>query len=117
MREPILGVAANGPADLVKDTDAATCREDVIDASMEVPVVVDFWADWCGPCKTLAPMLEKAVNAARGTARMVKLNIEETAENQALTQQMSIPPTPATYTFLQGRQVASVVGTRTKAVE
>src|SRR3546814_415634 len=110
MMEPILGVAANAPADLVKDTDAATFREDVIDASMEVPVVVDFWAEWCGPCKTLGPMLEKAVNAARGKVRMVKLNIEANAQNQALAQQMRIQSIPAVYAFFHGRPVDGFVG-------
>jgi len=110
MMEPILGAAATAPADLAKETDATTFRTDVIEASMQVPVIVDFWAEWCGPCKTLGPMLEKAVAAARGKVRMVKLNIEASAQNQALAAQMRIQSIPAVYAFFQGRPVDGFVG-------
>src|SRR5438045_9698499 len=71
-----------------------------IDASMDTPVIVDFWAPWCGPCKTLGPALEKAVKEARGAVRMVKINIDE---NPELAQQMRIQSIPAVYAFSQGR--------------
>ena len=105
--EPILKAAGAVPADLVKDTDTAGFAADVIETSMETPVVVDFWAPWCGPCKTLGPQLEKAVRAARGKVRMVKLNIEE---NQQLAAQMRIQSIPAVYAFFQGRPVDGFVG-------
>ncbi|NNG03830.1 MAG: thioredoxin [Inquilinus sp.] len=105
--EPILKAAGPVPADLVKDTDTAGFAADVIEASMEAPVIVDFWAPWCGPCKTLGPMLEKAVRAARGKVRMVKLNIDE---NQQLATQMRIQSIPAVYAFFQGRPVDGFTG-------
>src|SRR5579872_5128404 len=74
--------AAGPPADaaLIKDSGIATFAADVLDASMEVPVIVDFWAPWCGPCKQLGPSLEKAVTEAKGKVRLVKVNIDENPE-------------------------------------
>jgi putative thioredoxin len=80
---------------------------DVVDASRETPVVVDFWAPWCGPCKQLGPLLEKAVRDARGAVRMVKVNIDE---NPDLATQMRIQSIPAVYAFHQGRPVDGFVG-------
>ncbi len=97
--EPIIG-AAQSPADVVKDTSTATFKADVIDASMDVPVIVDFWAPGCGPCRQLTPALEKAVRAARGAVRLVKLNIDE---NQQLAAQLRIQSVPTVYAFFQGR--------------
>lgn len=109
--EPILGTAArNGAgagADLVKDSNIDTFMADVIEASRQTPVIVDFWAPWCGPCKTLGPMLEKAVREAKGAVRMVKVNIDE---NPEIAQQMRIQSIPAVYAFKGGRPVDGFVG-------
>ena len=109
--EPIIGGAmdagAAAPDDLVKDSDTANFAADVLDASMQTPVIVDFWATWCGPCKTLGPLLEKTVKAARGAVRMVKIDIDS---NQELAAQMRIQSVPAVYAFFQGRPVDGFVG-------
>jgi putative thioredoxin len=107
--EPILG-GAPAPADtanLIKNGSTATFMADVIDASHDAAVVVDFWAPWCGPCKQLGPALEKAVRDARGAVRMVKINIDE---NPELAQQMRIQSIPAVYAFKDGRPVDGFVG-------
>jgi putative thioredoxin len=80
---------------------------DVVEASQEVPVIVDFWAPWCGPCKTLGPALEAAVTAARGKVRMVKVNVDE---NQMIAQQLRIQSIPTVYAFWQGRPVDAFQG-------
>ena len=109
----IIGVDSAGragpapPADLIKDSSTQQFAGDVIEASMQTPVIVDFWAPWCGPCKQLTPALEKAVTAARGAVRLVKINIDE---NQDLAQQMRIQSVPAVYAFHQGRPVDGFVG-------
>ncbi len=103
------GVAA---ADLIKDSDTANFGRDVIEASMAVPVIVDFWAPWCGPCKQLGPMLEKAVQAARGAVRMVKVDIDQ---NQALAGQLRIQSIPAVYAFFQGQPVDGFVGAQSES--
>ena len=93
--------------DLVKDSSEATFMADVIEASREVPVIVDFWAPWCGPCKTLGPMLEKAVAEARGKVRMVKVNVDE---NQQIAAQLRIQSIPTVYAFFQGQPVDGFQG-------
>ena len=75
---------------------------DVIDASAERPIIVDFWATWCGPCKQLTPLLEKVVKAAKGAVRLVKINVDE---NQELARQLRIASIPTVYAFKDGRPV------------
>ena len=100
--------ADKSPAgDLIKDVNEDTFMADVIDASKEVPVIVDFWAPWCGPCKTLGPMLEKAVLAAKGAVRMVKVNIDD---NQAIAGQLRVQSIPTVYAFHKGQPVDAFQG-------
>ncbi len=108
--EPLLGLGqapAGGAPAPVKDIGQKEFMAEVIDASKEVPVIVDFWAPWCGPCKTLGPMLEKAVAATKGKVRMVKVDIDK---NQAIAAQMRIQSIPAVYAFKGGRPIDGFVG-------
>ena len=104
-----LGQAKAAPAadDLIKETSEATFMADVVDASMQVPVVVDFWATWCGPCKTLGPMLEEAVKAAGGAVKMVKVDVDR---NQQIAAQLRIQSIPTVYAFWQGQPVDGFQG-------
>jgi len=95
-----LGQTPPAAADLIREANEASFMEDVIEASQSVPVIVDFWAPWCGPCKTLGPMLEEAVREARGAVKMVKVNIDE---NQTLAGQLRIQSIPTVYAFWQGQ--------------
>ena len=104
-RQPAPGGTAGGAADPVKDGDQRTFMQDVVEASREVPVLVDFWATWCGPCKTLTPMLEKVVRGAQGRVRLVKIDIDK---NRALVQQLAqmglpLQSVPTVVGFVQGQ--------------
>jgi putative thioredoxin len=101
------GNGAQSAGDLIKNSSQAAFMADVVDGSREAPVIVDFWAPWCGPCKQLGPMLEKAVREAKGAVRMVKINVDEAQE---LAAQMRIQSIPAVYAFYQGRPVDGFVG-------
>ncbi|KAA0917722.1 thioredoxin [Aquicoccus porphyridii] len=94
-------------AELVFDVTEADFMEKVIEASKEVPVIVDFWAPWCGPCKTLGPALEEAVNKARGAVKMAKVNIDE---NQMIAGQLRIQSIPTVYAFWNGQPVDGFQG-------
>jgi putative thioredoxin len=94
-------------ADLIKDTTDASFMADVIEASRETPVIVDFWAPWCGPCKQLGPMLEHAVRAAKGAVRMVKVNIDQ---NQQIAAQLRVQSIPAVFAFSGGQPVDAFMG-------
>lgn len=105
MLEPGQGAA---PADdLVKETSEATFLEDVVETSKSTPVIVDFWAPWCGPCKTLGPALEAAVMAAGGKVKMVKINVDE---NQGIAGQMRVQSIPTVFAFSDGQPVDGFQG-------
>lgn len=103
-----LGLSA-GPADadLIKDGSEAGFMADVIEASQTTPVIVDFWAPWCGPCKTLGPMLEDAVRAAKGAVKMIKINVDEA---QMIAGQLQIQSIPTVYAFWKGQPVDGFQG-------
>src|SRR5271154_3430139 len=109
---PLTGGAgkAEGPAapsGPIKDSSLETFAADVLEASREVPVIVDFWAPWCGPCKQLGPLLEKVVTEANGAVRLVKINIDE---NQEIAQQLRIQSIPTVYAFKNGQPVDGFMG-------
>lgn len=93
--------------DLIKESDTNSFMADVIEASAHVPVIVDFWAPWCGPCKQLGPLMEKLVREAGGTVKMVKINVDE---NQELAAQMRVQSIPAVYAFKDGQPVDGFTG-------
>lgn len=92
---------------LIKESNTANFMADVIEASKSVPVLVDFWAPWCGPCKQLGPLLEKIVTEAGGKVRLVKVDIDA---NQQLAQQMRIQSIPAVFAFADGQPVDGFMG-------
>src|SRR3954462_5594899 len=92
---------------LVKDTTTQGFMKDVIEESRRQPVLVDFWAEWCGPCKQLGPVLEKAVNAAKGKVKLVKMDIDK---HPAIPGQMGIQSIPAVIAFVNGQPADGFMG-------
>ena len=99
--------AAAKPADLITDSTDASFMVDVIEASRVQPVIVDFWATWCGPCKQLGPALEKAVVAAKGAVKLVKVDIDK---NPAIAAQLRVQSIPTVYAFVDGQPVDGFMG-------
>ncbi|RVA23260.1 thioredoxin, partial [Mesorhizobium sp. M7A.F.Ca.US.001.01.1.1] len=102
-----LGDTPAAPADVIKDTTTAAFAADVIQESRRQPVLVDFWAPWCGPCKQLTPQLEKAVKAAGGRVKLVKMNIDD---HPSIAGQLGIQSIPAVIAFKDGQPVDGFMG-------
>ena len=108
--ETLVGSNQNGsaqPEGLIKDSSDTEFVADVIEASKEIPIIVDFWAPWCGPCKQLGPTLEKVVSEAAGAVKLVKIDIDQ---NPQIAQQLRVQSIPAVYAFYQGRPVDGFQG-------
>jgi putative thioredoxin len=104
----LIGETTGTPAaDVIKDGTDASFMADVIEASKTTPVVVDFWAPWCGPCKQLGPALERAVTAAKGAVKLVKIDIDK---NPAYAGQLRVQSIPAVFAFADGRPVDAFMG-------
>ena len=102
-----LGATPQPATDLIKDVSEADFMAEVVEASQTVPVIVDFWAPWCGPCKTLGPALEAAVIRAKGAVRMAKVNVDQ---NQMIAGQMRVQSIPTVYAFWQGQPIDGFQG-------
>lgn len=107
MMELNLNTPSPAGADLIKDVSEATFMADVVEASQTVPVIVDFWAPWCGPCKTLGPLLEDAVRGAKGAVKMAKVNVDEA---QRIAGQLQIQSIPTVYAFFKGQPIDGFQG-------
>ena len=104
----LIGETTGKPAgDIIKDATDASFMADVVEASKTTPVIVDFWAPWCGPCKQLGPALEKAVTAAKGAVKLVKIDIDK---NPAFAGQLRVQSIPAVFAFVDGRPVDGFMG-------
>lgn len=104
----MLELGSQPPAqDLIKDVSEADFMAEVIETSKTTPVIVDFWAPWCGPCKTLGPALEAAVTKAKGAVRMAKVNVDE---NQGIAGQLRVQSIPTVYAFWQGQPIDGFQG-------
>ncbi|MBX9924790.1 MAG: thioredoxin, partial [Hyphomicrobiaceae bacterium] len=101
------GAGAAGGGDVVKSGTAASFMVDVVEASRDAVVLVDFWAPWCGPCKQLTPVIEKVVRSYNGRAKLVKINIDE---HPQLAQQLRVQSIPMVYAFRDGRALDAFVG-------
>ncbi len=107
MNEMILDAAASTDANLIKDSDTKNFMVDVVETSRSVPVLVDFWAPWCGPCKTLGPILEKLTREGKGKIKLVKVDIDKSPE---VASQMRVQSIPAVFAFVDGRPVDGFMG-------
>ena len=101
------GAAPAGGDDLIIDTTTQTFMADVIEESKSRPVLVDFWAPWCGPCKTLSPVIEKAVRAQKGKVKLAKMNIDE---HPAIAGRLGVQSIPAVFAFVNGQPVDGFMG-------
>jgi putative thioredoxin len=107
MLDSVAGAAAAAPEGLIKETTTQGFMKDVIEESKRQPVLIDFWAPWCGPCKQLTPILEKVVKGAKGKVKLVKMNIDE---HPAIPGQMGIQSIPAVIAFVNGQPADGFMG-------